>query len=219
MFSANNIYRVEIATVGLEDASVFKKTFNGVGFIKLSSPIKLEVTNVPFNKKSYKEFLNAKLSQSSHLDIEYIDSLKSKPKYLSVKVTDALNLINQLHESSNEGVRSYLETNQQAGIVTNLSLAYPKTLLEEFQDAEAVFLVQTADAIYQFQLILKNGGTKHISFKEGVTMDYEISKACWKQARQNTYRIVDLIASGNKCASGTYRTPKSIKTEEDYFKF
>ena len=220
MFSNNSIHRVDLVTVGLENTSLFKSTFNSMGFIKLDNPIKLEVTTAPYTKNIYSDFIDAKASQSSDMNIKYADSLKQKPKYLKIKVADIISLINHLHKQSNESIKSYLENNQRAGVVTSLKVAYPKTILNKFQEAESVFLVQLSEATYQFQLVLKDGETKHISLKDGVIIDYEFSKPCWKEASQNNYKIVELIGSGNKCASGAYRSPRFIKkVQTDYFKF
>jgi len=219
LFNNNKPYRVEITTVGLEDTSLFNGTFNSIGYIKLSSPIKLEATPVPFTKSSYKDFLAAKWSQSSGLDITYVDSLKHKPKHLIIKVADVLKLIDQLHEPSNENVKSYLGTNQRAGVVTELSIAFPKPLTDEILKAGSLFLAQTADATYEFQLIQSNGDIKTISYNEGIIMDYALSRPCWKSSGQNNYKVVELLISGDKCSSGAYRSPRFIKIKEDYFKF
>jgi len=218
MFNHNNIQRVEIGSVGLEDVSLFKNTFNSVGFIKLSGPIKLEVTSVSFTNKSYKDFVAAKASQSSNLNIVYKDSLKQKPTYLNIRITDILKLIEQLHEPDNISVKNYLETNGRAGVVMELSIAFSDKLMNEILDATAIFLTQSSETTYQLQLINESGEIKQIFFKNGVTMDYELSKPCWKSSGQNKYKIVELLGSGDKCSSGAYRSPRFIKIKEDYFK-
>jgi len=219
VFHKDQVHRVEIATIGSEEASIFNSTFQSVGLISLDDPVKLDVTSVPFTKNSYKDFLTAKRSQSSDLDIGYMDSLKQKPKYLNVKVVDVLHLMDQLHEPDNENVKGYLETNQRAGVVMELSIVFPKTIIDDMLKAEAVFLAQSSNTTYQLQLINKDGEIKQISFKDGVVMGYELSRPCWKKSDRNSFWIVELIGSMGKCSTGTYKSPRFIKSEEDYFKF
>ena len=105
-------------------------------------------------------------------------------------------------------------------MVTSLKVAYSKALMDEFQKVASVFLTQLSEATYQFQLTSSDGKKTHISLKDGVIIDYTFSKPCWKESRRNSYKIVELIRSGEKCASGAYRSPRFIKKSKvDYFKF
>lgn len=219
VFHNNQQHQVAIGTIGVEKNTMLKSTYNSLGFLNLQHPLKLEVTGEVFTNKTHKDFKNAKASQASELKMVYNDSLESKPRYLSFRMADILSLIALLNSRENDHIKSYLETNELAGIITSVSMVYQETIVEEFLKAESVFLVQSGDASYHFQLHQRNKAIKTISFKDGVTMDYKLSKPCWKSVRQNTVEIVDLKRSGDKCSFGTYKAPRYIKKETDYFKF
>lgn len=210
--------KVSLGTIGLDKDFILQSGFNGAAVPTYSKPIKVSALVKPFTKHTYKSFLKAKVSQTSNVDITYVDSIDVKPQFIQLKIADKVTLISALNEKTNKDVKDYLSHNTSANIVTHISAAFNSKNLEAIQQADAVFLVETETKTYALQLHKTNVKTQVIQFNEGVVFAYKTSNCCWQENKKRQLNIVDFVSEYNNCPNKTYRSANRAKKKINYYK-
>jgi len=200
--------QVGLGIVGLDKDFILQGEFNSTAIPMYGEPLKVMVTVTPFTKQTYKAFLKAKALQSADVEVDYIDSIKSKPRYIKFQIADKVALINALNSEENSSVKKYLSHNINSNVLTSVSLALGELDLEAITNADAVFLAEKGLKTYVLQLYKNALKTKTISFNQGVVFAYKQSNCCWQGNKRHRLDIVDLVAEYNNCPNNTYRSAK-----------
>ncbi len=211
--------QIVLASVGLQKDYVLQTNFNNTAIPKYKQPIKVSVAAISFDKKTFKAFTEARQMQQSTFNITYIDSLPNKPKFISFKIADKVNLIQSLNSKENVEVKNYLTNKENANIITSISMASSQQILNEITRADKVFLVQDGLKNYALQLYNNDEPAKTIQFNDGVVFAYRTSSCCWQENEKHQLNIVDLVDGQSSCPNKTYKSAKRAKKKVNYFKF
>ncbi len=211
--------QIVLASIGLQNDNVIQSSFSNTAIPEYKQPIKVFVSAISFDKKTFKAFTEAEQLHQSNLNITYIDSLPNKPKFVSLKIADRVDLIQMLNSKENAEVKNYLTNKEDATIITSVSLALPQQELNEIKQADKVFLVQDGLKNYALQLYNDDVPTKKIQFNEGVVFAYRTSSCCWQENEKHQINIVDLVDGQSSCPNKTYKSAKRAKKKVNYFKF
>lgn len=211
--------QVILGSLGQDENFVLEQTYSHVGIPNIFEPLKLYVTQMSFEKGTFRVFEKANTLQSAKLTIQYVDSLETKPTFLNIQTVDEIGLIAMLNDKENKDVKDYMMNQDESHIITNVSMVFDEATMQQLVKAEEVFLVASGLKSYTLNLyenkVLKNS----ISFNDGVIFGYRTSSACWKEDEKYQLQIVDLIEGDNKCPTKTYKSAKRAKKEINYYKF
>ncbi len=211
-------HKVALGTIGTDKDFILQSGFNSAAVPRYKNPIKVSALVTPFTKQTYKTFLKANVLQSAKTDVDYIDSLNVKPKYIQLKIADKVNLIKALNEKSNQSIKAYLSNKTSANIVTSISVAFSSEVLKAIQQAESIFLVETKAKTYALQIDRSNAEKQIIHFSEGVVFAYNTANCCWQENKHRQLDIVDFVTGYNSCPNKTYRSSNRAKKKINYFK-
>ena len=214
----NTKQQVSLGSIGLEKKIILQHNFNNTAIPDFENPVKLSVLTKSFTKQIHKSFLKAKTSQSASVLINYIDSLKVKPKFIQFKIADKVTLIKALNNSTNQSVKDYLRLNKTANIVSSISIAFGKQHLELIHQADAIFLVESGIKNYALQLYKAGEKTDVIQFNKGIVFAYRMANCCWQENNRHQINIVDLVSEFSHCPNKTYRSSKRAKQKVNYYK-
>lgn len=215
----NAISFPELSSIVKKDKDVLlNSTAQQVGMPIWSSPIKVTVQQLPFNKISYVTYAEYMQKAAKINSIPYVDSLPYKPKYLRLQLLDKIELTSLLNSQENESVRHYLEKDADYKMVTKIDFTVPETLMPMYEEAETILLQQ--DELKNIYLILKNGVTEErVHFSHLQVFDYELSCFCWGVDRYDQKRIENMVSDTKKCPKGTFEKASKIDTDKSYLKF
>lgn len=211
--------QVLLGSIGLVDNSLFQTDFNNSAFPEYKQPIKVNYSINDFNKKTFVAFLEANEKQGLKLNIKYVDSLKEKPKFLTLSIADKVGVLNALNYNENKDVNDYLANNVNAKIVSTISIALPQNLIDEITKSEEVFLVQDSVKNYALQLYSNGETSSKIQFNSGVVFTCQTSSFCWKENDKHQINIVDFVDRQSSCPNKTYKSAKRAKKKINYLKF
>jgi len=189
-----------------------------IGMPVWSSPIKVQVQQLPFNKVTYLSYATYMQKAGKINSIPYVDSLPYKPKYLRLQLSDKIALTTLLNAQENGNVKNYLEKDTAYKMVTTMSFTVPETLMPRYENAETVLLEQ--DTYKNVYLVLVNEGKKErIHFSHLQVFDYELSCFCWGADRYGQKQIENIVADTKKCPKGTVEKASKLNANKTSLKF
>lgn len=215
----NAISFPELGSIVKKDKDMLmNSTSQQVGMPIWSSPIKVNVQQLPFNKMSYLTYAGYMRKAGKINSIPYVDSLPYRPKYLRVQLLDKIELTTLLNSEANEKVRTYLEKDSDYKMVTKMDFTVPETIMPLYEQAETVVLQQ--DEFKNVYLVLINGKKEErIHFSHLQVFDYEVSCFCWGADRYDQKRIENMVPDTKKCPKGTYEKASKMNSDKLYLKF
>jgi hypothetical protein len=207
-----------LGTVGEQKEFVLEQDYNQTAIVQYNTPIRINVSLLDFNKTTFRAFEKASKGQSAKLNITYIDSLDSKPKFLSLEIADRVAVLNALNSKENLDVFQYLQNKPNAHLVSNLTVAFNEAVTNAIMNADKVFLEQDGLKNYRLSLYRENKIVETILLNEGVVFAFKTSGFCWKQNSKYQLEIVDIVKGENKCPNKTYKLAKRAHKKVNYFK-
>jgi len=210
-----------LGSIGSGKEFILQKEFNNTSYPTLLKPIKVSALKTPFTTSTYKSFLKSNKLQSISLNIKYIDSLEEKPFYVKLQIADVVSVVDALNDVSNSNVKSYLSINDNANLITDLSIALNTEHLKKVEQAKSIFLIEHTPKTYALQLHLDNNIKEVLYFNDGVIFGYKTANCCWQENKRHHLDIVDLVSTYTNCPNKTYRVAKKAsksKKKVNYFK-
>lgn len=134
--------KVILGSVGIDETFELERTYTAHGIPDFIEQIKVQVTPIAFDKKSFKAYRKAKELQPSSINVKFIDSLPDKPRFLNVEIMDKVRLINLLNDNSNSDINTYLQNQKEAHIVSNISIVLNEVDVNDLIMADEVFIAQ-----------------------------------------------------------------------------
>ncbi len=207
---------VALGVIGLHEEDVYSSEFQVLAIPEYKKLVRVNSTSVDFNKMTFNTYLKADKDNSQ--GIKYVDSLESKPRFLTLEILDRVGTIEELQKDYNVQTLTYLKSQKEAAIVTLVSLALPKVLIQEINNAEAIFLSDSSYKQYQISLVKEGKLYKTISFAETTIFAYELSFFCWGENDRKQIKMVDIIDEKTSCSKNAYRDAEKAKGKMNYFK-
>lgn len=211
--------KVVLGSIGTDETFVLEKTYGQIGIPNYTYPIKVQMTPLSFTKTTFKTYNEALKFQPIPLDLKYIDSLPTKPKFLNIETVDKVGLINLLNDKSNVDIKNYLLNQTTSHVVTNISVVFNESDMNDLQKAEEVFISQIGLKTVGLELYTNGKVTRTINFNDGVVFAYRAASICWKENDKHQLEIVDLVEGDTGCPRQTYSSANRAKKKLDYFKF
>ncbi len=206
-----------IGSIGKEEKSLMAKNFQQVGNPHLEKGIPLSLREIQFDRSKFKAYADLKASQGTQPTVTFIDSLRVKPKYLCLQLSNKIALQLQLNADTNSNVRSYLSNDDNFKIVTQISFLDTHENSQQLLNADGLFLTQCKDGLLGMEL-LKNGKRIPFTMSTMEIFEYELSGFCWDTDRYGKEKIASISADGEKCPKGTEKDAHKLKETKSYLK-
>lgn len=204
----NTTQQVVLGSIGLEKDFILQSEFNNTSIPAYKTPIKVSTIVTPFTKQTLRVFAKANVLQAANVNVNYVDSIKTKPNYVKLQIADKVAVIHALNNEENTAVKKYLSYNADVHIITSISIALNQPDLDAITKADAVFLVEKGYKTYALQLYKDAVKTQTIPFNQGVVFAFKGSNCCWQANKYHKLEIVDLVSDYNSCPNNTYRSAK-----------
>ncbi|MEM6684476.1 MAG: hypothetical protein AAF617_01675, partial [Bacteroidota bacterium] len=195
---------VELGSIGLSNEHIISNSFETIAIPIFENSLKLNVQSVPFAKHSFKAFAKSN-EHIKKVALNFSDSLQVKPEYVVLEFVDRIPMIAALNSAENVGVRSYLETKEEARIVTGISIAFSKQQIDVLKKAEEVFLIQSSSKKFDLQLVNTKGTSQTMLLSSGVVFAYQTAGFCWKENTKHKLVIADIVSNSDGCPPNTHR--------------
>lgn len=204
-----------LAAIGKQDKSILQTQFQPVGEPRLNEAIAVSASALPFDKASFKRYTQAKANQGEQPQLQYVDSIPQKPKYLRFDITDKIALQSLLNTPENEQVRSYLTKDSDCKIVSSISLYMDARQAALYHSADGLFLSTSSDNMLRLELII---GTKktYVNLPKTEIFDYEVMGFCWGEDIYGRPQIKTL--NHGKCPQGTEKNAQKIADLKPFLK-
>ncbi|WP_420571654.1 hypothetical protein [Kordia sp.] len=208
---------VELGSIGLLNGTLIAHTYESIAIPTFEKELKLSVQSVSFSKQTFKAFARAN-ERTQKVALNFSDSLKVKPTYALLQFVDRVAITDELNNTKNTGVRSYLEHKKDAQMVTSISVAFSEKQLNQLKKATEVFLVQSPSKKFSLQLTNLNGEKQLLDFSDGVVFTYQTSSFCWKENNRHKLVIADIVSDSEGCPPNTHRKSEKAIQKNDLFK-
>lgn len=201
---------VALGVIGLQKQGLYNAEFKVSAIPEYKKQIRANSTMVDFNKTTFNAYL--KKSKENVQNINYADSLKNKPRFVTIDLLDRITAITELQKQYNAETYTYLKGQKKAVIVTSISLALSETRLKQITDAETIFLSNSSYKQYALSLFKDGKLYQTINFSETTIFAYKLSFFCWSENDRRQIALADIIDEKSSCPKNAYRD--AIKAEE-----
>lgn len=209
-----------LGVVGNQKNFALEQDYNHVALPDYNQPIKVQPTVIAFSKPSFSAFKKAQQAQNNTVVINYVDSVKTnQSSFLKLEIADRVSVINALKNKVNTDVFQFLQNNNQAHILTTISIALNQDDQDIIKKADEVFLETSGVKNYVLKTYIDKALQQTIKFTDGVVFAYQMSSACWKEDNKYQLQIIDLVESNDKCPSKSYLSAKRAKKKINYYNF
>ncbi|WP_146052752.1 hypothetical protein [Aquimarina sp. I32.4] len=202
--------------IGVQKNGMYASEFQASAIPEYKKRIRVNATRVDFSQTTFKAYLN--VSKGNKQQIKYVDSLESKPRFMTFELLDRVTILSELQKEYNVEALTYIKNQKEASIVTSISLAIPESLMQEIEQAEAVFIGSGAYKQYELSLIKDGRKYKEIDFSSTTIFAYGLSFFCWGENDRRQIMLADIIGEKSSCPKNAYRDAEKATAKMNYFK-
>lgn len=192
-----------LATIGNFNNYLLEDLDKSKAILEIDAPIRLEFVLIHVEEKKW-------FSKSDQIDESKNSTL------VSVHIIDQIRLLQQLN--SNIEILKYLKKGDNYRIVSQVTVNYPKAILDLLETADELYLIQNRLQALSIELRKDNKTLEVIEFSDGTIVSYTPSEFCWGLNRKRQVEIFDLVSVGANCSEDLYKTARKAKLKNE-FKF
>ena len=207
---------VALGVIGIHENQLLHTDFQVTAIPQFKKGIRVHTSLVDFSKSTFTSYMS--VSADNKQQMTYIDSLETKPQFLRIELIDWVSAISELTQDYNQQTLTYIERQSDAEMISAISMAVKKEVLDEINAAEAIFLSNNQYKQYELSLI-KNGQTyKTINFGDCTIFGYQLSYFCWGENDKKRVELFDIVDEKDSCPKNTYKKAEKAKSKIDYLK-
>lgn len=208
----------ELASIGLSKSIYIKNDFSTRVFPNLENKIRVDVSIVPFDKKSNKFYIKKSKYNQSQSKIEYIDSLDTKPELVTISILDISGYLEEINSDNNKKVINFLKDTKKAKLITSIATTLSSENINKIKQADAYYLINKQEKKYALALYKSNKMTETIDLQSGVVLGYELSKSCWALNKRQEWYLADIINDCKSCKGNTHTKIKEKRRNKSLYK-
>ncbi|MCD8406198.1 hypothetical protein [Tenacibaculum finnmarkense] len=193
---------LELGTIGIKKKSSRKTDFEELGTPYYQGLIKFSVISKSFDKNTYNKYLKSVKNKKVFNKINYVDSLKIKPSYLEIKISDKVAVIKAIN-NDNPSLCEYMKNAPKAKLITSLRLTASKSLITQVLKGDAFYLTsdtQKKQRLYIYKNQVKIG---EINTNENDVFAYEMGSFCWELTAKRKIKLATIIGPNESCTNST----------------
>jgi hypothetical protein len=212
------IATTEIASIGQSNSFINKNDFSTKVFPILENKIRVDLSIVPFNKKLIKAYINKAKYNQSLPEVNYVDSLETKPEIVTLSILDIQSYISEINSEYNKQVLTYLIDIKKTMMITSIVTTLSNDNIEKIRQADTYYLANSSNKKYTLVLYKEGKKTQMIDLQSGSVIGYELSKLCWALNKKHQWYLADIVRECNSCKGATFSKIKDNKQNESLFK-
>jgi hypothetical protein len=219
----NRKYKTSTATTELGSIGTSKSMYNTDNdffprtFPDLKNKIRLDIQVYPFNKSINNIYVKKGITNQAQSKISYIDSLPSKPEFVTVSLMDINTFTNELNAPDNRGIFTFIKDIEKASIVTSVAVALSSEDLTKIRQADAYYLINNQNKKYTIALFKQGKKIEQIDLSSGTILAYTLGKFCWSVNDRQQWYIADIVNDSKSCPGNTISKIKE-KEQTNLFK-
>lgn len=205
-----------LGTIGKEGGNMLRTEFTPIGHPVLSRDIALGKQFVPFTKNTFKKYLGARESVGRKSSINFVDTLKNRPTYMTLTVRDRIGLRELLNEENNQEVKRYLEKDADYRLVSSISVVLDSKTAKDIYEADGVFLSSDDNDLFSI-IVIRDNTRGLVRIPKDEIFDYGHVGFCWGADRYGKPMIETLSDTGG-CPKGTAKNPEKLEELQSFLK-
>ena len=215
-FEQKKVDTPHIGAIGKEDNNLVSRNFLQVGKPELKNAVALSAEYLPFTKSTFRQYKSAMEKSGQKPQVNYVDSIKPKPKYVRLRIKDKIVLKTALNESGNEEVKRYLANDSDCRIVSGISMYLHPMTADNLINSKELFLRTNKNGSLEIEIV--NGKERQqFSVPKKEIFDYELLGFCWAEDIYGNARIETLNENGH-CPDGTEKSARKVEDNKSYLK-
>jgi len=208
----------EIGSIGFSESSyVINNNFHPHTLPLLENRIRLTAQLFNFDKSMYKVYKNKIKQSKPQFTITYVDSVETKPDYVTLNILDSGALLQEYNADFNKDIVNYIKNNNKAVAVTGVAIALPEGDIQKIRKSDALYLINKQKNKYTVALFKDGKKTDEMDLSSGVILAYTLSGFCWSLDEHNKWYIADIMNNSKSCKGNTFKNIKK-KQEINLFK-
>lgn len=181
--------------------SLTHKEYQTKGSLPVVNPIRLSASKLSVSERNwtFRKDTSSLLQKDSTLVV--------------LQIVDNLEVIKQLNQNSD--ILNYVEQIKETGLVTNVTMSFPKAITVGILEADQIFLIQNEANAFSLQILNDSVKENLIPLYSGRVHSHKISQFCWNATSGYKAKIVNLITEGKSCSRGLYKTAEKAKRKTE----
>ena len=209
---------VELGAIGKITKNLEAQVFQITSLPTYKQKIRVAANTVAFNKTTFKAYTKAAIRQQKKITISYIDTIPTKPSYVTIQILDKVQLIKALNAPHNSSINTYLQNTHKSVIITTIACYFDAIDLSSISQAEEIYLINNKPKKYSLELV-KNGNTfATINFSKTTPFAYTTASFCWKKEHGNI-QLANIVEHRETCARETYKNIAKLNKKINYYKY
>ena len=205
-----------IGAIGKEDNNLVSRNFRQIGKPELKRAVALSTEYLPFTKSTFRQYKSTMEKNGHRPQVNFVDSIKMKPKYVRLRIKDKIILKTALNDSGNEEVKRYLANDSDCRLVSGILLYLDPMAVDILMNSEELFLQTNKNGSLEIEMV--NGKERQQFFiPKKEIFDYELMGFCWAADIYGNARIETLNENGH-CPDGTEKSARKVEDNKSYLK-
>lgn len=213
-----NSSKVELGVIGHSKVVFFNKEFNSKAYPELSSKIKVNVSVVPFSKRSNKIYQSKAKNNQNLAKINYIDSIPIKPEQVTISILDINGYCHEINRHENTEINRLVKETKKAKVISSIAIVLKEEELQKIKNADEVYLINKKDQKYSLGLFKQGKQTDVLEISTAPVLGYKESKFCWSEIKPGKWEIVDMVATCESCKGNTVKKVSNKKKTKSLFR-
>lgn len=207
-----------IGSIGKHQSLLFKKNFQKIGEPDLGHPISIAFEAIPFSKGKKTKYVKYREGKGLSLPkVEKDTSKRKEQKYYRLRITDVVQLVEELNRDENSGLKQYLQEDVDLVLLSTISIVPGEELSTKLNQAEKLYLM--SDRTGALTLII---GDVHKGFSIKLSsleiFDFGTASFCWQKDKRGKLNIAHILMDGGTCPGTTTANPQKLNKTPDYLK-
>lgn len=213
-----NSSKVELGIIGHSQGFFFDKEFNSKAYPELVSKIKVNVSVVPFSKRSNKIYQSKTKNNQNFSKINYVDSLHIKPELVTISFLDSNNFCREINSPENTEIKRLIKETKKVKVISSIAIVLKEEELQKIKTADEFYLINKKDQKYSLGLFKQGKQTDVLEISSAPVLGYQESIFCWSESKPGKWDIVDLVPSCQSCKGNTEKKVSNKKKNKSLFK-
>jgi len=212
-----NSSKVELGVIGHSKGMFFNKKFNSKAYPELTSKIKVNVSVVPFSKRSNKVYLSKTKNNQNLAKINYVDSIPVKPELVTISILDINGYCREINSPENTKINRLIKETKKAKVISSIAIVLKEDDLQKIKNADEFYLINKKDQKYSLGLFKQGKQTDVLEISTAPVLGYEEGRFCWSEIKPGKWEVIDLIAICESCKGNTVKKVSNKKKTKSLF--
>lgn len=169
----------------------------------LENNIRVAIEILPFTKRLNKLYLSKEKYNQNLSKVTYIDSLPSKPEFVTIQLLDVTGFVNELNADYNTAVYRLLKDTPSSKVVSSVAISVSNADIAKIKQADTYYLTNSQEKKYTLSLYKSGKKIETIHLNPETIIAYQLSTFCYATTERGKWYIADMTEGSNNCKGNT----------------